>query len=141
MPHMKMFVISSAALLSGCQFVPGSAAHNEKQAREVLSDRLMDAESARLRGVTAKDVTREGKRIRILCGQVNAKNQMGAYTGFRNFIVVPGERFGVVDPAAVPGSDDETVVAQSAFYSVYASCDPSTPKPEAALEALRRRPT
>lgn len=125
---------------TGCSVNPGTVAHREAEARDVLSDRLMDAESARFRNVVSKDVTREGQKVQILCGQVNAKNQMGAYVGFRDFIVVPEERFGLVDPAAMPGNDEATIIAQGSFYDAYAYCDPATPKPAAALEMLRRRP-
>lgn len=135
-----MLPVLALGLLSGCGFILGTVAYNEAQAREVLSDRLMDAESARFREVVSRDVTREGQKARILCGQVNAKNQLGAYVGFRNFIVVPEERFGLIDPAAVPGSDETTIIAQGSFYDAYAYCDPSTPKPAAALDMLSRRP-
>lgn len=51
-------------------------------AKRAVPHRLKDPESAKFRDITAVEV---GGTI-VVCGQVNAKNAMGGYTGFKRFI-------------------------------------------------------
>lgn len=46
-------------------------------ARRVLEDRLFDYPAARFRTVRANDF--------MICGEVNAKNRLGAFTGWKRF--------------------------------------------------------
>lgn len=51
------------------------------QGKKVMLANLKDADSAKFRNLTVSpDAT-------ILCGEVNAKNSMGGYTGFKRFVV------------------------------------------------------
>ncbi|WP_415289115.1 hypothetical protein RSD66_04185 [Brevundimonas sp. S1H14] len=61
-----------------------------REAKELVADQLLDPESAEFRNVKA-----EGPRV---CGQVNAKNRMGGYVGYEDFLV--GER-GVILESSV----------------------------------------
>jgi hypothetical protein len=136
---MKRTITTALApiiLLSGCSFIPGTEAHDEKIARDVFKTSLYDGESARLLDVRYKNVERDGKQQRILCGQVNAKNRMGAYVGFHRFVVVPDEQLGIVDPQATKDSSDEEKVAQSLFYDTYAYCDPEARSKDEAVPKL-----
>ena len=54
----------------------------EPNGREALLTRLKDPESARFRNVKP---TADGL---YLCGEVNSKNSMGGYTGFKKFYVL-----------------------------------------------------
>ena len=118
----------SLVMLSSCAKIPGTAANLEARARDVLSDHLYDAESARFRGLAAIDsYEKDGKSERIICGQVNAKNRLGAYIGFRNFIVSRDARFGVVDPQSkiIQADTDEEIdekAYQDGFNAVWPSC-------------------
>lgn len=51
---------------------------SEFAARRLVRVSLIDPESARFRSIQA--------RPDVICGQVNAKNRMGGYTGFTRFI-------------------------------------------------------
>ena len=55
--------------------------------RSALEERLLDAQSARFRNVVFGDSLRSGPvdGMKTLCGKVNAKNRMGAYTGYVTF--------------------------------------------------------
>jgi hypothetical protein len=47
---------------------------------------LIDEESARFRNIRAAQVTNaEGEPEVVFCGEVNAKNRMGGFAGFRIF--------------------------------------------------------
>jgi len=65
-------------------------------AREKIMDRIKDPDSAQFRN------QRGG------CGEVNAKNSFGAYTGFKRFMVSGGDMaFIDGDPALADGAFDE----------------------------------
>ena len=52
---------------------------------------LKDPESARFRNITIEDQSSFKPEVAgIACGQVNAKNSFGGYTGFKSFMVVGG---------------------------------------------------
>jgi hypothetical protein len=53
-------------------------------AEEAVRNSLKDPDSAMFRGIT---VYRDG----MVCGQVNAKNSMGGYVGFKLFMVRDGK--------------------------------------------------
>lgn len=61
--------------------------NQQRQARiveiqqELLLEALYDAPSARLRDVESHGLA--------LCGEVNAKNRFGGYTGYYSFVVTP----------------------------------------------------
>ena len=65
---------------------------DEAAALAVLRERLFDADSAKFRNVQHS--------ARMTCGEVNAKNKMGGYIGFKKFIVV--------DKLAVVETDDDS---------------------------------
>jgi len=56
--------------------------------RREIEGLLVDPESARYRDVYL--VSMPGTGGVLFCGQVNARNGMGGYTGYRKFIAVPG---------------------------------------------------
>lgn len=53
--------------------------------KDSVADRFKDPSSAQFRNVVAYG-TAKPLSIDVLCGQVNAKNSYGAYTGFRRFL-------------------------------------------------------
>ena len=52
--------------------------------RAAMEGRLKDADSAKYRKVQATSSGQAGS-LKVLCGQVNAKNSYGGYVGFRTF--------------------------------------------------------
>ena len=104
------------AAMAGCQYIPGTAQASEAQAREALAPVLADAASAQLRNVKMKG--------ELICGEVNAKNVLGAYVGYRRFLRVAAS----ADPALEPdcgedydGSGMSCAAATDLFRSTWAS--------------------
>lgn len=102
---VALLAVSSAAFAGKPKAVPPSdaalRAADQKMvaaAQDVIRDSLKDPESARFRGVF---ISPKGRAV---CGDVNAKNSMGGYVGFRRFIVARDRR-GI--------EDDETYFAES----------------------------
>jgi len=71
---MRYIWIIGLVALSAC------GPSREKQAQEIASHDLVDPDTAKFREV------RNGSTDCVI-GEINAKNRMGAYTGFRPFIV------------------------------------------------------
>jgi hypothetical protein len=73
------FLVGALVGLAGCDAIPGTDAHKEAQAKRIVSSSLIDPNSAQFRNlvVNGEDV----------CGEVNAKNKMGAFVGFTRFVV------------------------------------------------------
>jgi hypothetical protein len=64
------------------------SASQESQARSIISQDLKDPQSAQFRSwQTEKRLLDNGKTVLSICGEINAKNSYGAYTGFRPFNV------------------------------------------------------
>jgi hypothetical protein len=79
-----------AALLGGCDLIPGTSANLEKRAKDRVAQLLIDPSSAQFRNVAARD--------EAVCGEINGKNRMGAYVGFSRFYVDVGKGFAAIDP-------------------------------------------
>ena len=74
-------------LLAGCK--PGEEKAIELAKKEIALD-LKDPESAKFRFTRmAKSNERgDGAVLAMVCGQVNAKNTFGAYSGYRHFLII-----------------------------------------------------
>ena len=53
--------------------------------KEFVTNNMIDPDSVRFRKLRFFYPVNDGRRITVLCGQVNAKNLMGGYAGFSNF--------------------------------------------------------
>ena len=80
---MPLVIVSIT--LGACDRFPGTDAYRTKatikSAEESVAYDLIDPSSAQFRNIVLKRGT--------VCGQVNAKNQVGAYVGFKRFIAEP----------------------------------------------------
>lgn len=82
----------------------------EKQAQEIAARDLVDPASAQFRDVRPVDGTK------CVEGQINAKNRMGGYVGFRLFLVDMNKK----DVAIVPDDgDDEAATIAKARVEIY----------------------
>jgi len=54
--------------------------------KDAVRSRLKDPQSAQFRNTFFNYATLEGKRIPVSCGQVNARNSFGGYTGFKRYV-------------------------------------------------------
>jgi hypothetical protein len=95
---MKRLAVIALAV-SGCSMFPGTQANLEKRAREAARLSLFDADTARFQHLQEVD----GSGGRLLCGLINAKNKMGAYTGFVRFIADRSTGTIVIDPEEESG--------------------------------------
>lgn len=102
-----IFGLFAITMLSGCTQLQE---HKFKQAaHKRLDDVLNDSESARFKN--ERVVWESGSDISMtLCGQINAKNRMGAYVGWRRFyangILVDGES--MIFDVSIDTEDDYT---------------------------------
>lgn len=65
-----MIMLAASGLLAGC-------GNKLEEAQEATAQKLIDPSSAQFRDVRWNDET--------VCGEVNAKNRMGGYVGFKQF--------------------------------------------------------
>jgi len=87
---MKIYaILVIALLLSAC--LPNSEINNAKQ---VVSDTFKDPESTKFRNVKliTKYSDADPAFSPYVCGEVNAKNSYGAYTGYKWFTVREGDK-------------------------------------------------
>jgi len=75
-------------LIAGCAFVLAACGGASTDAEEVVKSALKDPESAQFQDV--RECT--GDRSMVI-GKVNAKNEMGGYAGFEQFIVAGGTAY------------------------------------------------
>lgn len=91
--RLLLAAISSGMVIAAAhgalaQASPVSVTEQEvSRGKAIVLNRLVDPSSAQFQNVT---ITRVGHAA-IFCGQVNAKNQLGGYTGYRPFIVFGGD--------------------------------------------------
>lgn len=119
-PLLRVFALTALCGQSACN----PAADAEAQARRLLEMTLPDAGAARFQNVRLLDATGpEGGKARVICGEVNAKNRLGAYDGYRRFIAVPSEGFAAADPMAGPGASIDAIGLQAGFDSLWPACE------------------
>jgi len=115
-------------VLGSCSMIPGTQASLENEARGALESSLFDAESTKFKDLKAVNAVIGGKSIRIICGEFNGKNKMGAYVGFKRFVVAPEEGLRAndldlgLDFRPVSAEDFADKEAQDNFEAVWPSC-------------------
>lgn len=96
------FVIAVLLSLAGCG--------KERAALDLVSAQMIDPASAQFRNV--RSVRNRYGEVGI-CGEVNAKNSMGGYAGFRHFMVQAGD-------VVLQSRDDEALASYQASH--FADC-------------------
>lgn len=88
---MRAGLILGALLLSGCD-LNGSMG----QAEDAVREKLADPDSAKFRDLrVVVSTTRKGSRLEAVCGDVNAKNRMGGYSGYTPFAYIVTHTYAV----------------------------------------------
>lgn len=64
-----------------------------ENAKNALIDSLNDPESAKIRKLMYFDD--KLNKIKVLCGEINAKNRMGGYVGYEKFFISSNGRYDV----------------------------------------------
>lgn len=89
----KILILSTlviGAALTGCgEKKPKELSIDKKisqAAEEAIKLKLKDPESAQFRNVYVKKIPTENN-VHVMCGELNAKNSMGGYVGFKPFLV------------------------------------------------------
>lgn len=86
----------AATVMVGPSFAQ-SVSSMTTQAREIILSRLIDPGSLSIRNTSVKSATApDGSSVSILCGEYNAKNRLGGFTGFKTFIYEPSNMAGVL---------------------------------------------
>lgn len=100
---LRFTIVLCAAALSGMCFAQSTAARikafDVEKAKQLIADELSDPDSAKFRKLYISEfVNAKGESYLYLCGEINAKNKMGGYVGYRQFHV--DEKSGMIDPGA-----------------------------------------
>ena len=120
---LSTILAASACAVSGCDKIPGTDAYKIKIAQEVAARDLIDPSSAQFRDLKV--------RKDIVCGEINAKNRMGAYVGFKRFFADSKAKTASIDPGFdfndLLSAQDLCRSARSNSYSSYSliksACD------------------
>jgi hypothetical protein len=83
-------IVAAGLCLSACEFIPGTDAYKIKRAKQLAVRDLIDPNSAQFRDVVVRGAA--------VCGELNGKNRMGAYTGFSRFVVDISSSLAHIDP-------------------------------------------
>lgn len=76
--------------LSGCEYMPGTETREVERAKQAVASLLLDPTSAEYR-----DAQLRGDWV---CGELNGKNRMGAFVGFKRFLVHTDTQDAQIDP-------------------------------------------
>ena len=76
---MRLLFLCTLVILGGCDGNPFEKWKTEKESKKLVVESLKDGESAKFQNVNGE------------CGEVNAKNAFGAYTGFKRYMTLQGE--------------------------------------------------
>lgn len=79
--HLLLVLTAACAVALTAAAVPALDWYRHRAPLEAVRERLYDPESARFRGVRAVYAG--------YCGEVNAKNRLGGYVGYREFWASP----------------------------------------------------
>lgn len=85
-----LFASAGVLVCASCNGLPGTDSYREERAKQAVSEQLLDPSSAQFRNVQSR-----GESV---CGEVNAKNKMGAYVGFKRFVVDTTTYDALIDP-------------------------------------------
>lgn len=81
------------------------------KAKKNVTEDLLDPDAAKFRNLEIRETTgANGKKFIALCGEINTKNAMGAYTGFKKFNADN-------ESAVIVGSNISLAAIHSIFYS------------------------
>lgn len=90
-----------------------------EKAKASVTNNFKDPESAKFRKMyISKFVNNEGESAYSLCGEVNAKNSMGGYVGYKNFVALENSS-ALIDLEIDSSSDSMDAFRQKMFEMSY----------------------
>lgn len=99
-----ILLVAVAALMSGCQFIPGQPEYRVREAEEVVAMTFPDPSTTQFQDTREiHTVLNDAPNVSV-CGLVNTKNQMGAYVGFKRFVFNKNRT--LVDPQSVTNPNE-----------------------------------
>lgn len=110
----RTVLVACAVIMAvGCEFMPGTEAYQIEQAKRSVAKLLIDPESVQFQNVVA----RQG----YVCGELNGRNRMGAFVGFKRFLVKLDGEDPIIDPqfdyADLLSAEDSCSALQSNSYA------------------------
>lgn len=75
------------------------------QAKAIIAAEMVDPSSLQYRNLRIVHAVVQGRSLTIACGEYNARNAMGGYTGFAKFAYEPSALQGVASMKASGGLD------------------------------------
>lgn len=111
-----LWIAAVGVTLTGCQYIPGTTAHEKKQAQAFIAASLNDPASAQFRNLDAHTSNGDHGPFRVVCGEVNGKNGFGAYAGFTRFVYEVEPNGGMIDPRVTTTNDDVDLQSRMCGY-------------------------
>lgn len=105
------FVVVCCSLLAAC----GGEDERFIAAKSAVEKTLLDPSSAQFRNMHI------AKLKPIVCGEVNAKNRMGGYVGFKRFHIASGEL--VMEPNEITEINQDAVAVNNLRGALFDSAD------------------
>jgi hypothetical protein len=84
---LTLLFLFTVPMLASCDRIAQTNDSEIAQAKTLLSDALLDPQSAQFRKIAVGESDLMGNKQSVVCGEVNAKNRMGGYTGYGHFLV------------------------------------------------------
>lgn len=107
--------ICATIAISGCDSLLGQASREEERAKSMAANLLLDPVSAQFRNIRT---VRNG-----VCGEINGKNRLGAYTGFDRFFALQQGALVQLNPGFDPANLISARDFCTATYAPASACN------------------
>ncbi len=87
---LQVTIFSLTVLLASCDSKDDPLIDSQVKAEQKMKDTLRDPGSAKYSNVQAFRMVGKGPETYVFCGEVNAKNGFGGFTGNTRFVAGPG---------------------------------------------------
>lgn len=113
---VHLLITALAALLPSCNYVPGTNSYKIAQTEIFIDEIVIDPESTKYRNVTISSIIAPNNGHTV-CGEINARNKMGGYTGFTRFINNAEQKEVLFDPTIDVVEQSRQATEQRGFCS------------------------
>jgi hypothetical protein len=98
-----MSALLALAGMCGCQYIPGTNAALEREAKDAVTSKVNDPGSVIFRNVATYE--------KAVCGEFNAKNGFGGYGPFHRFVYETSPTKALtIEPAGGPGASNADTI-------------------------------
>lgn len=125
--RISLIAVGVAALLPSLSLAATTTAPTIVKAKKIIAAEMVDPSSLQFRKLRVTHGVVQGKALTITCGEYNARNKMGGYTGFARFAYEPTVMRGVISFNAEGGMDlfgdlDHSATATETNARILAVC-------------------